>query len=240
MFLRFILKLFKPSNEQLRGKSYGKITKAKIRFYQSSLRRLLKVYSHYMISDTITYSNQIKIVHEFRDMEFENELLRNKIDFKPQLVSISFPTTRTKIKHKRPFGYFKFKDLICIYVDDKELFIKHDDTISFDGTTDTKIKCSTSNDYLVRSMIEIIPAHSYQKQTKKTEEKYRVEGTRTHADIDDNNKNKKRKVNGGVFGREKVLPSINHKKPDNNADIPPVDEVDQTIEKKGFVIDTSF
>ena len=82
MLFRVLLNILKPSNEQLRGETTGKI-----KMYHFLLRQLLKTYLHYAMSDIITIDNgNVKIVHEFRDLEFEDELIRNKIKFKSDLL----------------------------------------------------------------------------------------------------------------------------------------------------------
>ena len=133
MWLRFLSDIIKSSNEQLRSKSNGKFTRLKIWLYQWLLRRLLKTYLHYAISDTVIINNgDIKIVHEFRDLGFESELVRNRIDFKSEMISHAIPVSMRKNKATRNFSYFNFKNLLSIYVDGKELFIKHDEEFSPD------------------------------------------------------------------------------------------------------------
>ena len=105
MLFRVLLNILRPSNEQLRGKATGKI-----KMYHFLLRRLLKTYLHYAMSDIITIDNgNVKIVHEFRDLEFEDELIRNKIKFKSDLLTMSIPIIRRKSKVVRHTRYFKFK-----------------------------------------------------------------------------------------------------------------------------------
>ena len=157
MLLRFFSKIIKPSNEQLRSKTNGKFTRLKIWLYQLLLRRVLKTYLHYAISDSIIINNgDIKIVHEFRDLGFENELIRNKIGFKSEMISHAIPILRRKNQATHNFSFFNFKSLLSIYVDGKELFIKHDEAFSIDGTVLGKIKCSTNDSCISQSIIKIL------------------------------------------------------------------------------------
>ena len=61
MLLRSLSNLIKPSNEQLRNKTNGQFTRLKIWLYQLLLRRLLKSYLHYAISDSIIINNGDRI-----------------------------------------------------------------------------------------------------------------------------------------------------------------------------------
>lgn len=77
LFMRFL----KPSNEQLRNKANGVFCQMQIRLYQSLLKWLLKSYTCYAISDTILIDNgKIRIEHNSRDVNFEEELRQNWID----------------------------------------------------------------------------------------------------------------------------------------------------------------
>lgn len=88
ILLRLFMYLLKPSTERLRKRTNGAFKRMCIRLYQSILRCLLKNYRHYAISDTISLDGgRIKIIHEFRDLKFENELVRNGIDVHPHLLS---------------------------------------------------------------------------------------------------------------------------------------------------------
>lgn len=156
MILRFLLNQVKPSNEQLRSKSDGRFTHLRIQLYQFLLRRLLRTYLHYAISDTIVInSGSIKIAHEFRDLGFESELIRNKIEFKSDMISHSMPLLIRKSRATCNFLFFNFKSLLSLYIDGKELFIKHDGSYSIDGTINGRVRCSLHKKMITQSIIEI-------------------------------------------------------------------------------------
>ena len=84
MFLRLFMLIIKPSDKILKSRSNGALNTFRIELYDFILKRLLKSYSHYAISDTVLIESKgVKLIHEYRDMEFENELSRNKISFLP-------------------------------------------------------------------------------------------------------------------------------------------------------------
>lgn len=239
MLLRFLLNLIKPSNEQLRCKNIGKFIRLKIWLYQLLLRRLLKTYLHYAISDTIIIDNgNIKIVHEFRDLGFESELVRNKINFKDDLISHSIPLSKQKGKSTCNFHFFKFKNLLSLYVGGKEMFIKHDDLCSIDGTLQGKIKCSSKNSCFSQSVIEILSLqNSIEPLNATTHQKTKLEESNKPA-------NKQQRVKNSpqnIFGRERDILPIREER-DPKTDKPEVihDIQPKAIEKKGFDIDTSF
>lgn len=240
MFLRFLSNIIKPSNEQLRSKTNGKFTRFKIWLYQLLLRRLLKTYLHYAIYDSIIINNgDIKIVHEFRDLGFENELFRNKIGFKSEMISHSIPILIRKSKAIRSFSFFKFKNLLSIYVDGKELFIKHDDSFSVDGTVQGKIKCSTNDSCFSQSIIKILhqknclePLNNMlHQQTKSTPDNKPI-----------NQRQRKTATSSNIFERERKISPITTPKKVSISDKTEIlyDNQPKAIEKKGFDIDTSF
>lgn len=239
MLLRSLSNLIKPSNEQLRNKTNGQFTRLKIWLYQLLLRRLLKSYLHYAISDSIVINNgDIKIVHEFRDLGFESELIRNRIGFKSDMISHSLPIMIRKSKATRNFSFFNFKNLLSIYVDGNELFIKHDETFSIDGTVQGKIKCTTNDSCVSQSIIKIL----YQKncleplnntpnqQTKLTPNKKPA-----------NQRQRKTTTLLNIFEREKEISPITTPKVSTADKTEIIHDIQpKAIEKKGFDIDTSF
>lgn len=165
MVLRFLLNQIKPSNEQLRSKDAGRFTHLRIQLYQFLLRRLLRTYLHYAISDTIIInSGSVKITHEFRDLGFESELIRNKIEFKSDMISHSMPLLIRKSRATCHFLFFNFKSLLSLYIDGKELFIKHDESCSIDGTVNGRIRCSSHKKMITQSIIEIFISDKLKQQ----------------------------------------------------------------------------
>lgn len=239
MLLRFLSNLIKPSNEQLRNKTNGQFTRLKIWLYQLLLRHLLKSYLHYAISDSIIINNRdIKIVHEFRDLGFESELIRNRIGFKSDMISHSLPIMIQKSKAIRNFSFFNFKNLLSIYVDGKELFIKHDKTFSIDGTVLGKIKCSTNDSCVSQSIIEIL----YQKNCLEPLNNTPNQQTNlTPNKKPTNQRQRKTATSPNIFERERgILPTTSKKVLTADKTEIIYDNQPKAIEKKGFDIDTSF
>lgn len=244
MFIKLLLKILKPTNEQLKSKSGGSATKLKIQFYQSILKRLLKTYTRYTISDSINLNKKnIRIVHEYRDLAFESELVRNKIDFKPNFSNYMIPTERTKSKKVRPFYYFNFKDVLSVYVDGKELFIKHDDVHTIDSTIECKIKLATNDNAISQSVIEVITTNIFNDEKKSSiNEQQTQKPTPVLKETGHDCKPKQtvQKTPKNIFGRDKdvilnpaPISNVNKIKTEDNPK-------NRTIEKKGFEIDTTF
>lgn len=239
MLLRFLSNLIKPSNEQLRNKTNGQFTQLKIWLYQLLLRRLLKSYLHYAISDSIVINNgDIKIVHEFRDLGFESELIRNRIGFKSDMISHSLPIMIRKSKAIHNFSFFNFKNLLSIYVDGNELFIKHDETFSIDGTVQGKIKCTTNDSCVSQSIIKIL----YQKNCLEPLNNTPDQRTKLTSDKKPTNqRQRKTSTSPNIFDREREISPITTPKV-STADKTEIiyDNQPKAIEKRGFDIDTSF
>lgn len=255
MLLRLFLNTIKPSNKELKSKTRGIFTKIKILLYQSMLKRLLKTYSHYAISDTIFInSRKIKIVHEYRDVEFENELVRNKIPFKPKVTDASIPMTRQKSRRTRHLSYFNFKSLLTAYVDARKVFVKHDESYSVYGDINGRIKVSSANDAITQSVIEILSPYrtSVSKETstplsiEKAGDSIEVKKPEVKPlEIKKPQKTTKKPAKG-LFEKDRVILTITPKADSDNNDtnpekrLPQPEEQPLSIEKKGFEIDTSF
>ncbi len=126
LLFRFFMYILKPSNERLRKKANGGLNRVLVTLYQFLLRWLMRCYKHYAIADTISIDNgRIKIIHEQRDSEFENELARNKIDIRPHFLTHEVPLNVNKGKYSYLLKYFHFKGITSVYVEHKELFVKH-------------------------------------------------------------------------------------------------------------------
>lgn len=239
MLLRFLSNLIKPSNEQLRNKTNGQFTRLKIWLYQLLLRWLLKTYLHYAISDSIVINNgDIKIVHEFRDLGFESELIRNRIGFKADMISHSLPIMIRKSKAIHNFSFFNFKNLLSIYVDGKELFIKHDEAFSIDGTVQGKIKCSTNDSCVSQSIIKIL----YQKNCLEPLNNIPDQRTKLTSDKKPTNqRQRKTTTSPNIFEREREISPITTPKVSTADKTEIIHDIQpKAIEKKGFDIDISF
>jgi len=242
MLLRLILKVAKPTNEQLRkSKDNNWLSQTTLKVYQWFLSILQKTYLYYAISDTIVLENgDIKIVHEFRDIEFENELKRNGIDIRLHMLTTSIPFNAHKKRKGLWYKYFRFSDLVSIYICDKELFIKHDSSFSISGTMRTRLKTSSPSDILYGSVMEIIPLlspKSCDQTTLGLQKRLTQEPILSPNEKGSKKDKAKRTSRINIFGND-ILPTpkvafVNKIEEDKTKE--PI-----SIEKKGFKIDTSF
>lgn len=242
MLLRLFLEVVKPTNEQLRkSKNNSWLSQTTLNVYQWFLRILQKTYLYYAISDTVVLENgHIKIIHEFRDLEFENELKRNGIDIRLHMLTTSIPFNAQKKKKGLWFKYFRFSNLVSIYVDDKELFIKHDSSFSITGTMRTKLKTTSPSDILYGSVMEVISLRSpksFDHTIVVPQKRNPQEPIQPSSDKNLKNDKAKQPSRVKIFGND-ILPTpkvafVNKIEEDKTKE--PI-----SIEKKGFKIDTSF
>lgn len=224
ILFRLFMHLLKPSDEQLKKKSNGTFIRMCIQLYQSILKYLLKSYKHYAILDIISIdSERIKIVHEFRDLFFEHELMRNGINIRPHLLSKDGDVAIYKGRSGFWFKYFKWKDLKSIYIDNNELFIKHDNSLSINSNATINVKSSSEKDIIFRSIIELKTIHPKQS----------FQMTNNNIKIEPLNKGKEHKE---IFKREGTRKIATQ---NNTDDLSYIDRK-QSITKRGFEIDTTF
>lgn len=243
MLLRVLLYLIKPSDEQLQRRNNGWFIETTIWLYERLLRRLLRSYIHYAIYDTILLDGgRIKVVHEYRDLEFESELRRNRVALKDDVVSQSLPLVKPKSRSKRYFGYFKFKSKLSLYANGKELFISHDDNYSVDGTLRSKVRSSVKDEAMIHSIIK--GASSYFKESTPKEQRETKEEQPTPIPIPTKmpqRKPKSPKRSSGMFDLDRdVVPITPRQESEPKQPEVIVEPQPETIEKRGFEIDISF
>lgn len=127
---------------------------------------------------------------------------------------------------------------MSIYVDGKELFIKHDETFSIDGTVQGKIKCSTNDSCVSQSIIKIL----YQKNCLEPLNNTSDQRTKLTSDKKPTNqRQRKTATSPNIFDREREISPITTPKV-STADKTEIiyDNQPKAIEKRGFDIDTSF
>lgn len=240
MLLRFLLNLIKPSNKQLKCKNTKWYSRLHIWLYQMLLKQLLKTYLQYVVSDTvIVYDGRVKIVYEFKDTEFEDELARNKIAPKSEMTGYSLPISIQKRRSKKTCSYFKFKNLLSLYVDGENLSVIHDDTFSIEGTARGKCNCLSGDNYVLQSTIRIISSDNKQFAQGLSLQCQQSIPSDQHTIATQRQKKNKRSQN--IFGKEVNISSITHKRNTETDTIKLTDDVrTKSIEKRGFDIDTSF
>ncbi len=242
MFFRFLLRILKPSNELLRRRSHSWFEKARIVLYRFLLNCLLKAYSHYAIFDTIIIDGgKIKIVHEYRDLEFENELIRNKIEFKPKMSVVPFPIVERKSSTKRHFGYFKFNNLLSVSVGNNKLYVNHDNCHSIDGTAECKVKHNLGGNNMTQTIIEILSKPTMPAPQKEKRSPSPNKGENPKNKITDKPSAGVKKPSKNIFGRDREVPIPPiMTKPDTLPATAVGDTSPRKIEKRGFDIDTTF
>jgi hypothetical protein len=127
---------------------------------------------------------------------------------------------------------------LSIYVDGKELFIKHDETFSIDGTVQGKIKCSTNDSCVSQSIIKIL----YQKNCLEPLNNILDQRTKLTSDKKPTNqRQRKTTTSPNIFERERGISPITTPKVSTADKTEIIHDIQpKSIEKKGFDIDTSF
>ena len=244
MFLRLFLRLIRPTDKQLKSRNCGYLTSKKILLYRFLLRRLLKTYSHFAISDVVALDDgDIKIVHEYRDLEFESELARNRIDFKSEKLPMRLPVMKRKSSSVSYYGYFRFDDRLTLYVNGKKLHITHDKYYSIDGTLSGKLLGSSGDDCVFQTAMLLSVPGKARVQRNRPESQ-----PQAHAKKDENGTEAKTRLpkgpksqNGSMFGKERtVVAAVSQNGTDSGISVKNEEEKSVLIKKRGFDIDASF
>lgn len=223
MFIRGFLKIIRPSNKHLlEGNRNGRFMHSYIVMYKYVLTQLKKAYSYYAVSDTVFLKNEsIRIVHECRDVGFENELKRIGIDIHTHMQEMQMPVNYIK-KRSRFYNFFKWDNQFIVYYGDKEVAIYRGRNITIDGTLNSKVLLSLPTDVICRCHIDVqsnYAAESLENQYKSTALK-RDGGTKSR-----------------IFSKE-IIHSTKSKS--NSVSYNRREKETQKIAKQGFEIDTTF
>ena len=209
----------RPSDSLLKRKKPDGFDKFRIRLYQGILKRLMKSYAYYAVYDTIEIQERgVTIRHEFRDLAFESELKRNKLEFPHKMQ-----------KQRSHFRYFRFIDSLYMTVDGKDLCVKHDDAVAISGKLKNKTRYLSGTGGIPQSVTEVLLSPT---MTMKEE---RVTVMEKAAKPEKSVRRSKK----GLFAMEKEISAK-----EIPGEQPPVEgqqqEEPKTIGKKGFAIDTTF
>ncbi len=142
LLFKIFLYLLRPSDAKLKMRKPGRVLRWRISLYRAVLRRLLWTYRYYAVYDVVAVDKgMVKVVHECRDYGFERELARNKMALDKSLGDKEFPFSVERTGSRWLAGYFKFEDTVKVYVNGKELQIRHDDHFSVDGNVNASATC---------------------------------------------------------------------------------------------------
>lgn len=243
MLLRFFMGIMKPSDDLLRRRKRDGCSSFRVNLYQSVLRRLLRTYSHYAMSDTIIIGDKMQVVHEYRDPEFERELQRNRIDYRLKMQTASLPLRTYKSTRTSHFSFFRFASVLKLSVDGKEWSIKHDDAVSFEGHQKSKLKCTSGLYGLQQALVDITPALPKKKEQRTQTIHDRVNVRQVPVEPVQVVKPKRKpvkKVTSGLFEREKKVLQKTVTETEDAGKYKEQEIQQQVISKRGFDIDSSF
>ena len=223
MLIRGFLKVIRPSNKLLlAGDRNGKFIHI-LAMYKYVFAQLKKAYNYYAVSDTIFLKNEsIRIVHECRDVEFENELKRIGIDIHTHMQEMRMPVNHVRKNQSRFYNFFKWDNQLIVYYSYKEIAICRGNNVSIDGTLNSKVLLSLPTDVICRSHLEVQSSYA----TEDIENKYKT----TALKRDGENKSR-------IFSKEMIH---NTRSKSNSASYSSREKETRNIAKQGFEIDTTF
>ncbi len=222
MLLQLIIKILKPSNDLLKKRKKHRFARIQIWLYKCVLKQLSKTYAYYAISDQIIISRHISVIHEYRDLEFEEELRRNKIDITPKLRLTIDRQFLNKKCAQRPFYLFKFKDVLIINTNERKIEINRSQESLIDSSEKLKVKTSSDGDIIKRSIIEVVG-----------------EIDKTNRQINRVETSKSSTTTKNMFGNAPT-DSVFHEDEIDSMHMDDKEKEVLLIDKKGFQIDTSF
>lgn len=143
--MQLLLKLLRPKTvPSPRRKKIPFGIRVRLSLYRSCLKKRRKWYSRYAFADTIVISGspQVKLYHEFRDISFEAELKRLRIQVPESMLDRGSESSSLPAKWgRRPFfGEFKFRDTYRLEVGGQRISIEHGDGRSFVSTIKGRLK----------------------------------------------------------------------------------------------------
>ena len=165
---RLLLKCLRPvtvPSPNRKHLSFG--TRIRLEAYRKCLKVLRKWYGRYAFSDVVTLPGrpQTKVVHEFRDLSFEAELKRLRI----QVPENTIVRNRQASARKRSFGClphfrdFRFVDTMTLVIGGQRIAVSRGLDDSFSSTLNGILK-ETDENSLIRKYIFTASAPSQPEQ----------------------------------------------------------------------------
>lgn len=140
----FLLKTIRPDIIPNRKSDWNRY----VRFYKWVLLKLMPIYKHCAISDTMNMGD-LQITYNVRDYWYEQELQRFRIDTAQHLEKSSAPFN---IKRRfRRSCLFCWSESLLIFHEGKSYDIKRDRNFSIATDIVGTLKISTNKDFILRS-----------------------------------------------------------------------------------------
>ena len=143
--MRLLLKLLRPDTVPAPNRKnipFG--TRVRLALYRKCLLRARRRYSKLAFSDSIVIegSPSVRILHEFRDVNFEAEVKRMRL-VPQEVMGECTGTTSNWPDRNRKRGiprYFHFKDSFSLVVDGQKTSVEHGDGRSFVSAVSGRLK----------------------------------------------------------------------------------------------------
>jgi hypothetical protein len=119
--------------------------------YRSALNLLARQYRKYAFFDTVSIPrSQAKLIHVFRDSEFESELKRMHLLQKERMILREGIIAREGKRRKSLlfFKQFCFEDILILDIDGQRVTIRRGDSCSFEATRSGSLKQSAPENLL--------------------------------------------------------------------------------------------
>ncbi len=140
----FLLKTIRPDIIPNRKSDWNRY----VRFYKWVLLKLMPIYKHCAISDTMNMGD-LQITYNVRDYWYEQELQRFRIDTAQHLEKSSAPFNIKRRFHRACL--FCWSESLLIFYNGKSYNIKRDKNFSIATDITGALKISTDKDFILRS-----------------------------------------------------------------------------------------
>ena len=143
--MRLLLKLLRPDtvpSPNRKNIPFG--TRVQLALYRKCLTKAMRRYAKLAFSDGIVLEGRpsVRILHEFRDVNFEAEVKRMRLVPKDVMVECAGTTSHwpDRDRSRGIPRYFHFKDTFSLVVDGQKTSIEHGDGRSFVSAVNGRLK----------------------------------------------------------------------------------------------------
>lgn len=144
-----LILVLRPNESIWRRRKLTSGEQLRVSLYRWILMRGKKAYRRLAVSDVISMSGgRVKVVHEYRDLEFERKLKEAKIAVPHSYKAAVYPFESVTRSRQRGWKWFNFTDTLSVEIDGQKVSVEHGELYKVCGSAKATAKRTGPDDVL--------------------------------------------------------------------------------------------
>ena len=144
-----LILVLRPNESIWRRRKLTSGEQLRVSLYRWILMRGKKAYRRLAVSDVISMSGgRVKVVHEYRDLEFERKLKEAKIAVPHSYNATVYPFESMTRGRQRGWKWFNFTDTLSVEIDGQKVSVEHGELYKVCGSAKATAKRTGPDDVL--------------------------------------------------------------------------------------------